>query len=286
VEHVEFIDTYHFEHRYHRKKLKGPLAKFIDFVWEIEFDSLWKEHPDGFSDVLFPNTGYTYLINLGTPFTMQLEETVFPVKTDGFLPRHKRLACHHAVGNRIFGIKFKVSPVVFQKRINFAEYKEYIYPLAYLIDRDVVEDVKAAQNFRDRVSVISNYYNRIIARFSGSLQYVEVVTDILDNCYRKNRFTSPVEEVAKQYAISSRTLQRYFEAATSLSSKQALQIMRIRKAVETLVQDPAAFDFGVFGYYDYSHFYKHLRQFIGKEHFKLFQQRYLSATAEKNKGTP
>jgi len=64
VQHVEFFDTYHFEHHYHRKKPKHSLARFIDFFWEIEFDDLWKKYPDGFADVLFPNIGYTYLINL------------------------------------------------------------------------------------------------------------------------------------------------------------------------------------------------------------------------------
>lgn len=280
MQHVEFFDTYHFEHRYHRKKPKQSLAKFIDFFWEIDFDDLWKEYPNGFSDVLFPNIGYTYLINLGTPFVMQLEDDKFDMKTDGFLPRHKKLACHHAVGNKIFGIKFKVSPIIFQKRINFSEYKEYIFPLAYLIDRSIVEKIKAADTFQRRVDIISTYYNKIIEDFSGSLAYVDVVTEILDDCFQKNEFSVSIETLAKQYNISSRTLQRYFEAATSLSSKQALQIMRVRKAVEELVFSPTTFDFAVYGYYDYSHFYKHVKQFIGKEHFSLFQQQFLSAAAK------
>ena len=79
-----------------------------------------------------------------------------------------------------------------------------------------------------------------------------------------------MEDLAQRYGISSRTLQRYFEAATSLSSKKALQIMRIRKAVETLVQSSGGFDHTTFGYYDYSHFYKHIKQFIGNKYFKLF----------------
>ena len=111
VQHIEFFDHYHFEKRYHRKKAKHSLSNFIDFFWEIDFDDLWSKHPDGFSDVLFPNIGYTYLINLGTPFIMQLNEDAFEMKSDGFLPRHKNMICHHAPGNKIFGIKFRVSPV-------------------------------------------------------------------------------------------------------------------------------------------------------------------------------
>jgi AraC-like DNA-binding protein len=262
MQHVEFFHTEHFEYRYHRKKAPGNLSRFIDYFWETDFDQLYSMYPNGFSDALFPNVGYTYLINLGTPFTMQLDNESFEMKNDGFLPRHCNMICHHSTGNRIFGIKFKVSPVVFEKDINFAEYKEYIFPLAYLIDRKVVEKIKMAPDFRLRVEIISAYYKNIIDQYSGALKYVDIVTDILNECYTNNHFNFSIEDLAAKYNISSRTLQRYFEKATSISSKQALQIIRIRRAVEHLTSKPASFDYEQYGYYDYSHFHKHLKSFI------------------------
>src|SRR6185436_18949647 len=121
-------------HNYHRVKAQDSLAHLIDFFWETNFDALWHQYPDGFSDALFPNIGYTYLINLGTPFTMQVDNILFDMKTDGFLPRHKAIECYHKPGNDLFGIKFKISPVIFKTKINFAEYREFIYPLSYLMD--------------------------------------------------------------------------------------------------------------------------------------------------------
>ena len=73
MQHIEFFHKEHFQFNYHRKKAKRSLSHFIDFFWETNFDALYKQYPDGFSDALFPNIGYTYLINLGTPFVMQLE---------------------------------------------------------------------------------------------------------------------------------------------------------------------------------------------------------------------
>lgn len=271
MQHIEFFDLAHFEHRYHRQKATGQLSRFIDYFWETDFDKLYEKHPRGFSDALFPNVGYTYLINLGTPFTMQLDNESFKMKSDGFLPRHCSMICHHSAGNHIFGIKFKVSPVVLQKDINFAEYKEYIYPLAYLIDREIIDRIKKAGKFNKRVEIISAYYNQVIRDYQGSLSHVDIVTSILEDCYRNNEFDTPVEDLAKRYNISSRTLQRYFEKATSISSKQALQIIRIRKAIEQLVNDPAGFDYADFHYYDYSHFYKHLRQFISGHTVSMLQ---------------
>lgn len=245
--------------------------QFIDFFWETNFDELYSKYPSGFSDALFPNIGYTYLINLGTTFVMQLENESFEMKSDGFLPRHKNMVCHHSEGNRIFGIKFKVSPVIFEKKVNFYEYREYIFPLAYLIDRRIIEEVKKAGSFEKRVHLVSEYYDRLVEKHAGSLKAVDIVTRILRDCSEQHCFDTPIEELSKKYKISSRTLQRYFEATTSITSKQALQIMRIRTAIEKLTSDPKHFHFRDFGYYDYSHFYKHLKQFLNTSTIDIIQ---------------
>lgn len=215
------------------------------------------------------------MINLGTPFVMQLEEEKFELRSDAFLPRYKNMVCHHFAGNKIFGIKFKVSPVLFEKKINFSEYREYIYPLAYLIDRKLLDRIKSADSFAKRVELVTAHYEKIIDRYSGSLKQVDIVTGILDECYEQNNFDISIEELAGRYAISSRTLQRYFEATTSITSKQALQIIRIRKAVEHLAESPATFQYAAYGYYDYSHFYKHLKQFINGHTIQLVQPHLL-----------
>ncbi len=116
MQHIEFFHIDHFENNYFRVKPPADLAHFIDFIWETKFDKLLEQNPLGFSDALFPNIGYTYLINLGTPFIMQVDEEQFEMKTDGFLPRHKSIECFHRSGNKLFGIKFKVSPVIFEKK--------------------------------------------------------------------------------------------------------------------------------------------------------------------------
>ena len=275
MQHIEFFHKDHFAYRYHRKKPGKSLAQFIDFFWETDFDPLWPLHPEGFSDALFPNIGYTYLINLGTPFVMQLEDESFDVKGDGFLPRHKNMICHHSTGNKIFGIKFKVSPIVFEKKVNFHDYREYIFPLSYLIDRNIINKIKGAGSFEKRVEIISSYYNGIIEKYSGSLRYVDIVTGILDDYVSKNDFNVSIYALSKKYKISTRTLQRYFEMATSISSKQALQILRIRKAVEHLTSSPGDFHFATYGYYDYSHFYKHLKGFINSHTISIIRPHLL-----------
>ena len=263
--HVEFFDIGHFEENYHRVKPAEWLGDFIDFFWETKFDPLHAKYPKGFSDALFPNIGYTYLINLGTPFTMQVGNEKLLMRSDGFLPRHSALECFHSEGNILFGIKFKISPIIFLKKINFAEYTGYIFPLSYLMDLSVIIAIKTAASFEERVKLLNKYFSDIVSSHTGSLRHVEIVKEILDDCYSSNSFDTPVEELAKKYDVSVRTLQRYFETVTGISTKKVLQIMRIRKATEHLASSPADFDSALYGYYDHSHFSKHLKEFLNKE---------------------
>ncbi len=47
--------------------------------------------------------------------------------------------------------------------------------------------------------------------------------------------------------------------------------MRIRKAAAHLANSPKDFNSSLYGYYDHSHFYKHLRQFLEKNTLKNLQ---------------
>ena len=121
--------------------------------------------------------------------------------------------------------------------------------------------MKLAPNFDERVDIISNHYSLLVSKYKGSLKHVDVVTDVLANEEEAN-FTTPVEQLAASHQISMRTLQRYFELATGISCKQALQVMRIRKALTAFIEEPAKFNLHDFGYFDRSHFYKHASQFL------------------------
>ena len=265
MQHIEFFDINHFENNYYRVKPAPELRSFIDFFWETKFEGLWQRYPKGFSDALFPNIGYTYLFNLGTPFIMQVDDKKFSMKTDGYLPRNKAIECYHHPGNRLFGIKFRISPIIFKTKVNFAEYREYIYPLSYLMEQTIIDAIKKAASFEERVKTLNMYFQSMIKTYSGSWEAIRIVSEILDHCDRENDFTTTVENFASQYNISARTLHRYFETTTSLSSKKALLVLRIRKAVQQLANSPAEFNYKLYGYYDHSHFCKHLKQFLQKD---------------------
>lgn len=284
MQHIEFFHNHHFENNYHRVPPPASLRYFIDFFWETKFDPLWEQYPKGFSDAQFPNIGYTYIINLGTPFVMQVNEKKFPMKTHGFLPRYNAIECFHKPGNHFFGIKFRISPVIFEKKVNFSEYKGYIFPLSYLLDQPVIDKVKSASSFDERINSLSKYFLSLLNKHEESLHPVHIVSNILDNCYRQNNFTIPLETLAAKHKTTTRTLQRYFEKCTGINGKQALQVMRIRKATAHLVNSPESFHYSLYGYYDHSHFYKHLKQFLQKNTLMNLQP-HLSLLLKLHKGT-
>ncbi|RYG36141.1 MAG: hypothetical protein EOO01_31005 [Chitinophagaceae bacterium] len=224
MRHVEFIDRDHFEENYFRKYPSGKLSGFIDFFWQTRFSSLLQRDSDCFSDVLFPNTGYSYLINIGTPYVMMVGDKKFPIRGDSFLPRHQRIECFHKTGNEIFGIKFRLSPVLLEKKINFSEYRKAMSPLSYLIDKQVVEAVKTANDFFERVDLLTSYFNNIIKQSGETPVPAKAISSILRDCFQNNSFSLSIEDLAADSGISSRTLHRYFECATSLSSILRLYI--------------------------------------------------------------
>ena len=97
---------------------------------------------------------------------------------------------------------------------------------------------------------------------------VSIVTSILDNAAKQNNYNVSVEKLAAQKHIAARTLQRYFLVCTGTNSKKALQVLRIRRAVSDLLSNPEKFHYSDFNYYDFSHFYKHLKQFLHNDTLK------------------
>lgn len=245
------------------------LSSLIDFFWETRFDPLWKDQSaKGFSDAQFPNLGYTYLINLGNPITMQVEDQRQKLNNEGFLPRYHPIEAFHKPGDHLFGIKFRISPVIFEKKVNFSEYKGYIFPLSYLMDARAILSIKRKQAFEQRVNALSKYFISLLSRFESSMQPIHVVSGFIERCFQENDFNPSLEIQAEKSGISTRTLQRYFRACTGIPAKQALQVMRIRKAINELLLDPRNFDHKEYGYYDHSHFYKHLRAFLRQNTFR------------------
>lgn len=194
---------------------------------------------------------------------MQVEDKKFNMRTDCLLPRYNTIESFHKPGNHLFGIKFRISPVIFEKKVDFSEYKGAVFPLSYLIDPTISSRVKAAGTFKERIQILIDYYHSLLSKYEGSLKPVHIVSEILDRANQENDFEISLEAEAEHYKVSGRTLLRYFETSTGIPGKKALQVMRVRKAIAHIIHSPKSFNLHDYGYHDQSHLYKHLRNFLG-----------------------
>jgi transcriptional regulator GlxA family with amidase domain len=101
-------------------------------------------------------------------------------------------------------------------------------------------------------------------KYHRPMQAVNLVSRLLVEIGKTNDFSLSLETFAASHQISLRTLQRYFERYTGISSKKAVQIIRIRKALSHLIASPQDFHYSKYGYYDQSHFLKHLHSFSSR----------------------
>ena len=85
----------------------------------------------------------------------------------------------------LFGIKFKVSPVIFEKKVDFADYSGAIFPLSYLAEAGLLNKIKKAASFEKRVQLLMKYYEQKLDKYEGSLQPVNIVTTILDKAAKQ-----------------------------------------------------------------------------------------------------
>jgi AraC-like DNA-binding protein len=271
LEHIEFIHDHHFINHYFREKpVDETLQLFIEYFWETKFDNLWTKYPEGFKDSLFPNIGCTYFINLGTPCKIVFNNKTFNISKEAFLPRAKPLTLQHFEGNKVFGIKFLASPILLEKKINFIEYQNFVYPLTFLIDQNILSSTRRASSFKERMEISCEYFAKIITGNKLQKNPVFIVTEIIHYCISKQQYNLPLSFFVNKLQVSSKSIQRYFASTTGLNYKQAISILRIRAAIESKrknIKTPCT----TFGFYDNSHYLKELKKFAGP-HFTAIKK--------------
>ena len=148
----------------------------------------------------------------------------------------------------------------------------------------MIEQVKKCKTFDKRISILSNHFLKLLDKYEGSLHQVNIVSQVLKHCFQKENFSVSIDTEAAKNNISVRTLQRYFENCTGISTRQAIQVMRIRKAVAHIINSPGDFDCSLYGYYDRCHFYKSLKGFLQKSTLKNSKLHLSLLAALHNKG--
>lgn len=93
--------------------------------------------------------------------------------------------------------------------------------------------------------------------------------------------TASMAAITRDGGLSSRSLERRFQAAVGLSPKRLARLVRFRRAVSALDADPARDGAGValdHGYYDQAHFIAEFRAFAGSAPRRFVDRRLAELT--------
>jgi AraC-like DNA-binding protein len=275
---IEFFDPTHFERHYEKLAPPAELSHLIAFFCETRFLQPDAALPRQFHCTLFPNTGYHALVNLGGSVRMHQHGQDFDITTEGFAPLHTGIEYSFGADAHVFGIQFHLSPALLDEKANFVNARLLNQAQGYRFDAALVAQLRQAGSFAERAQLAGDYFKKQAEQSGKQLQPLHIVNSIADHYRHHNDFKTPIENWAGEYGISTRTLQRYFEMGMGVSSKKVLQLLRIRRAVAQIAKAPESFHFSQYHYYDNSHFYKHLKQFLNKNtlshlkpHLKMLQ---------------
>lgn len=244
------LDHYTFAHP------SGDLSDHIDFFSEsIVNDS-------EFTVEMFPSWTPTMYINLGNPYRISLNSSIYAVKRDMdiLILRDIHTTRHNFPGDRIFTIKFKPGGLEAILGISQVHLKGKIVPLHHVLPLLLIERLKNDISFEARRKITEDYLSERLNRRATD-HYLTFVRDLTET-YQQTHLQLNVSQLAERHFITSKSVNRYFHRVIGISPKGYFSILRARVAL-TAYAKHQDFDPCRFGYYDSSHFYKEIAKFTG-----------------------
>lgn len=247
----EFFSTAHFDKAYHFSAPPAALAEWVAYAWHSRFEMLEKENETSVHERLFAHLSSSIVFSHGDPFTVERGQESFEVsgavvighQTSPLLFRHSR-------SNRLLGLKLKPGGFYRLLGISAELIRDSIVPLQELFPAAAALQHDPASLYR---LLIAGTTRTDAFKFNCVQQALHLyLSQVCDN--------PPLDHLARQLHLTSRTLGRYFHETLGLSPKKACSIGRIRSALQAYASGNS-FSVYDYGYTDRSHFYKQLRAY-------------------------
>lgn len=136
--------------------------------------------------------------------------------------------------------------------------------------RELEEQVMSASSNRDRLSIISTFFEKRLASASGI--YPNILSTI--NYIVESKGMVGINDLIQRNFLSQRQFERRFKALTGFSPKMFCRITRFESSLDLFqVRDVSLTDTAyTLGYYDQSHFIRDFREFAGEHPSAYFSQ--------------
>jgi AraC-like DNA-binding protein len=235
---------------YHEYPPSGTLQAYIDAYWTLTTAST----ADPYRQTIFPDACVDIIINLGDT-ALQVNDHMVLSPGNNYLvgPMSERSQVINPPGTRLLGIRFKPGA--------FTSF--YKFPLHEITDR-IIE-------FRER-SILAMAYpdkhiiKRIDRHFQQQTTSGTTLLSIMNHLQQCSGQIS-INELAQQYHMSIRTLERLVKNSTGITVKKTAGIIRFQHALKQLKQ-PGASDSLLrialeTGYYDHAHLSNEIKKYTG-----------------------
>jgi AraC-like DNA-binding protein len=242
----------------HYQKPIALLEPYIDHLWEKSVSTL-SDIPYEI-ETIFPEDQLNITFTLGNPYYRAQKD---PAKFEE-INTHVVEALHtipsyykHALGNHIFGIKFKIGglfPFVgssFKQIVNTTILLNDFFP----VHSDVIEQIIHADSFETRCDLFQNFLiNLLVPKRKEKLD-------------RLNDYLNKEEEFSQLNDSAYKTLMRLFIEVTGITPKEYIQIKRINQSLSQISQkkDVKSHELAdMLGFYDSAHFTNEFKKYTGK----------------------
>jgi len=242
------------------------LKNYIDFFSESSAEKTTLHiSTEKFSVKMFESWTPTIWLNLGTPYQVAIKNKSYTVKAneDILLLRNTIVTRHVLNTDHIFTVKFFPGGIEAVLGFNQGNLADQIININTIIPKTVIEAIKTAACFEDRIILLQNYFITRLQRRTQKDHYIKVVQDLIVN-YKSGNFLLNTSQSAEKMFITSKTINRYFNNVVGIGPKKYFSVLRARTALTEYNACKISFTPSQFGYYDMSHFYKAIKKFTGK----------------------
>ncbi|MES2777762.1 MAG: helix-turn-helix domain-containing protein [Bacteroidota bacterium] len=242
------------------------LKDYIEFFWETCFESTKQIlNGEAYTIKLFKSWTPTFWINLGPSYRVVMDGAVHQIEANSAiaLMRTSTVERLNHPADHLFTVKFHPGALKHLIGIDQTKLSSGLIVLNELLPGFLIEQIKAAANFEQRVALVEAFLLQNMLHKRGADHYTNLVTQTI-GFYNDNEMKFNVNELASKAFTSSKTITRYFDRVIGTSPKQYLECMQMRMALPAFLEDRKGFDPSTYGYYDKSHFYKSVTRFTGE----------------------